>query len=148
MSVNVLVSGSGPSTTSAETVVTVSPASLDSSPNPTTAGNAIPAVNTPAIRHKPSKRAIGRTSRLRGATMWKRTGRGRSPFARIVGERLALGQLSVRRGESAKGGQGRGIVRWSRSATDSQNRSPRGAEVDGLSGSTVVIGWGLGVALV
>ena len=67
-SVTVVVSGSGPSTTSVETVVTVSPASLDTIPSPATAGNTIPAVNTPAARHSPSSRATGRASRLRDVT--------------------------------------------------------------------------------
>jgi hypothetical protein len=62
-SVTVAVSGSGPSTTSVETVVTVSPASLDIRPNPITGGKTMPAVNTPATRHQLSKRATGRTIR-------------------------------------------------------------------------------------
>ena len=40
-SVTVVVSGNGPSTTSVETVVTVSPASFDTIPIPATAGNTI-----------------------------------------------------------------------------------------------------------
>src|SRR3954451_10910172 len=62
-SVTVVVSGNGPSTTSVDTVVTVSPAALDTIPSPATAGNTIPAASTPATRHNPSNRATGRTSR-------------------------------------------------------------------------------------
>ena len=67
-SVTVVVSGSGPSTTSVETVVTVSPASLDTIPSPATAGNTIPAASTPAATHSPSRRAMGRAYRLRAST--------------------------------------------------------------------------------
>src|SRR4051794_6793792 len=72
-SVTVVVSGNGPSTTSVDTVVTVSPAALDTIPTPATTGNTIPAVSTPAATHNPSNKATDRISRWRANTTSKRT---------------------------------------------------------------------------
>src|ERR1700760_4375527 len=73
LSVTRVVTGSGASATSVETVVTLSPASLETIPKPTAAGNVIPATRTPARTHKPANRAIGRTKRAEDPTTGERT---------------------------------------------------------------------------
>ena len=62
-SVTVLVCGSGPSTSSVDTLFTLSLASFVTSPNPAASGNAIPATTTPATRHNASNLATNRRTR-------------------------------------------------------------------------------------